>query len=60
MGRDGDPGSAVTQYGRIRPVDGLWVADASVMPTIPSSNTNFPTLMMGERFGEWFKASMDR
>ncbi len=55
MGPDGDPESAVTQYGRVRPVDGLWVADASVMPTVPSSNTNFPTLMMGERFGEWFR-----
>ena len=22
------------------------------MPTIPSANTNFPTLMIGERFGE--------
>jgi choline dehydrogenase len=59
MGPDGDRRSAVTQYGRMRPIDGLWVADASVMPTIPSSNTNFPTLMMGERFGEWFKAGFD-
>jgi choline dehydrogenase len=55
MGPDGDPGAAVTQYGRVRPVEGLWVADASVMPTVPSSNTNVPTLMMGERFGEWFR-----
>ena len=55
MGPEGDPGSAVTQYGRVRPVEGLWVADASVMPTVPSSNTNIPTLMMGERFGEWFR-----
>jgi choline dehydrogenase len=55
MGADGDPAGAVTQYGRVRPVEGLWVADASVMPRVPSSNTNFPTLMMGERFGEWFR-----
>jgi choline dehydrogenase len=60
MGPDGDAASAVTQYGRVREVEGLWVADASVMPTVPSSNTNIPTLMMGERFGEWFRDSVDR
>jgi choline dehydrogenase len=60
MGADGDPSGAVDQYGRVRPVAGLWVADASVMPTIPSSNTNFPTLMMGERFGEWMRDGVDR
>jgi choline dehydrogenase len=59
MGADGDPRGAVTQRGRVRQVEGLWVADASVMPTIPSSNTNFPTLMMGERFGEWFRDGVD-
>ncbi len=39
--------------GRVRGVAGLWVADASAMPTIPSAHTNLTTLMMGERFGEW-------
>jgi choline dehydrogenase len=59
MGPDSDVESAVTQYGRVRPVEGLWVADASVMPRVPSSNTNIPTLMMGERFGEWFRDGLD-
>ncbi len=36
-------------------VGGLWVADASLMPTIPSANTNLTTIMMGERFGEWLR-----
>jgi choline dehydrogenase len=29
-------------------VEGLRIADASVMPTIPSANTNAPTVMIGE------------
>jgi choline dehydrogenase len=59
MGPDDDPMSAVTQRGRVRQVEGLFVCDASVMPTVPSSNTNFPTLMMGERFGEWFRDGIE-
>jgi choline dehydrogenase len=57
MGPDGDASrrGAVDGRGRVREVRGLWVADASVMPTVPSSNTNVPTLMMGERFGAWFR-----
>jgi len=55
MGPEGDPFAAVDGRGRVRGVSGLWVADASVFPTIPSVNTNLPTLMVGERFGEWFR-----
>lgn len=55
MGPEGHPAAAVDQYGRVRGVDGLFVADASVMPTIPSANTNLPTLMIGERFGQWLR-----
>jgi len=29
--------------------DGLWVCDASVMPTVPRANTHLPTMMMAER-----------
>ncbi len=46
---------AVDQHGRVRGVDALFVVDASLMPTIPSSNTNLPTLMIGERFGAWLR-----
>ena len=57
MGGDGaNPGEAATDgRGRVRGVEGLWVADASLMPTIPSAHTNLTTIMMGERFGEWAK-----
>ena len=33
---------------RVRGVDGLRIADASVMPTITSANTNAPSIMIGE------------
>jgi choline dehydrogenase len=48
-------GTSVDQYGRVLGVDGLVVADASIMPTIPGSNINLPTIMIGERFGEWVR-----
>ncbi|MDB5218823.1 MAG: Choline dehydrogenase [Myxococcaceae bacterium] len=55
MGPDGDPRAATDGRGRVRGIHGLIVADASLMPTIPSSNTNLASLMIGERFGEWLR-----
>jgi choline dehydrogenase len=55
MGSEDDPFSVVDFHGRVRGVEGLYVADASIMPTIPSSNINLPTIMIGERFGEWLR-----
>lgn len=54
MGPEGAEDAAVDGRGSVRGVVGLTVADASIMPTIPAVNTNLPTLMIGERFGEWF------
>jgi choline dehydrogenase len=53
MGPDADASAATDGRGRVRGTHGLYVADASLMPTIPSSNTHLPSLMIGERFGEW-------
>ena len=55
MGTEGDGRSVVDGHGRVHGVEGLFIADASIMPTIPSSNINLPTIMIGERFGEWFR-----
>jgi choline dehydrogenase len=55
-GRDARDDEAATDgRGRVRHVEGLIVADASLMPTIPSAHTNLTVLMMGERFGEWLR-----
>ena len=42
-------GRVVDAVGRVLGVDGLVVADASVMPTIPRANTNLTTVAIAER-----------
>ncbi len=53
MGRAGDAGAVVDPQLRVQGVQGLRIADASVMPTITSGNTNSPTLMIAERAAGW-------
>jgi choline dehydrogenase len=53
MGRKDDPDAVVDSRLRVRGVTGLRVADASVMPTITSGNTNSPTLMIAEKLAGW-------
>ncbi len=55
MGRDDDPMAVVDSELRVRGVAGLRIADASVMPSITSGNTNSPTLMIAERAAEWLR-----
>ncbi|MBU4434144.1 MAG: GMC family oxidoreductase N-terminal domain-containing protein [Alphaproteobacteria bacterium] len=49
MGLADDPMAVVDARLRVIGVEGLRVADASVMPTIVSGNTNTPTLMIAEK-----------
>ena len=44
-----DPMAVVDAELRVHGVDGLRVADASIMPTLVSGNTNAATIMIGER-----------
>jgi choline dehydrogenase len=58
MGPDADPMAVVDQYCRVKGVQGLWVADASVMPRIPrSGGTHATVIMIGERVVDWIAAN---
>jgi choline dehydrogenase len=50
-----DSSTACDPRGRVRGVEGLFVGDVSLLPTIPMANTNLTALMIGERFGEWLR-----
>jgi choline dehydrogenase len=47
MGPDPSRGAVVDATGQVYGVSGLYVADASIMPTITRGNTNLPTAMIG-------------
>jgi len=47
MGPTSDPLAVVDSTGRVRGLDGLYVADASIMPSITRGNINLPTAMIG-------------
>lgn len=44
--------SAVDRNGRLKGIEGLRVADASIFPVAPCSNANFPTLMVAEKIAD--------
>ena len=49
MGPDGDPMAVVDSNLSVRGLSGLYVVDASVMPTMPSGNINAPVIMVAEK-----------
>lgn len=56
MGNDAE--SVVDPMLKVREVDGLWIADASIMPRLVSGNTNAPSIMIGERCADFVKSEL--
>jgi choline dehydrogenase len=55
MGTDAD--SVVDPQLRVRGVDGLRIADASVMPTIIRGHTHAPSVLIGEKASDLIKSA---
>ena len=52
MGPAGDPMAVVDQYGRVHGLEGLRVADASIMPDVVRVNPNATCIMIGEKISD--------
>jgi choline dehydrogenase len=52
-----DPMAVTDPQLRVHGIDGLYVVDASVMPRVPSGNTNVPTMMIAEKASEMILAA---
>jgi choline dehydrogenase-like flavoprotein len=53
MGPDPATGAVTDLRGSVHGIDGLTVADASIMPTIPTGTTHLPTIMIAERISRY-------
>lgn len=55
MGNNPDAGHVVDSNGKVFGIDNLWIADASIMPMIPSAPPHLTTLMAAEKLADNFK-----
>ena len=53
-----DPMAVVDSQLRVHGIKGLRVADASIMPTLISGNTNAPAIMIGEKAADLIASSI--
>jgi choline dehydrogenase len=53
-----DPGSVVDPQLGVRGVDGLWVVDASVMPSVPRGHPNAVVAMIAQRGADWIERTL--
>jgi choline dehydrogenase len=55
MGLAGDPAAVVDPLCRVHGIDGLWVIDGSVLPTITSRGPHASIAMLGHRAAEFVR-----
>jgi 5-(hydroxymethyl)furfural/furfural oxidase len=55
MGDPHDPMAVVDPHGLVIGVENLTIADASIMPEIPTMNLNLPTTMIGEKIADMLR-----
>lgn len=60
MGPDSDALAVVDAQLRVKGVEGLRVADASIMPTLVTGNTNAPAIMIGEKVVDLIRSGMNQ
>jgi choline dehydrogenase-like flavoprotein len=53
-----DPGAVVDQYGRVHGVEGLRVADTSILPTTPVRGPAATAVLVGERVADFIRRGM--
>ena len=55
MGTDPVTGAVTDARGSVHGMEGLTVADASIMPTVPTGTPNLPTIMVVEHIARWLR-----
>jgi len=53
-----DPLSVVDPKLKVNGVDGLWIADASVMPSVPRGHPNAVVAMIADRAADWIESDL--
>jgi choline dehydrogenase len=53
MGTEGDASAVVDTRCKVRGVDGLWVVDGSILPSITSRGPHATIVMLGHRAAEF-------
>jgi choline dehydrogenase len=55
MGPASDSSTVVDERGAVHGLEGLFVCDASIMPSTVRANTNLTSIMIGERTSDWLR-----
>jgi len=60
MGPESNPMSVVGSDLRVHGIENLYIADASIMPTITHANTNITSILIGERVADFIKIDLSK